>query len=259
MKGYAITPQIYHYHIPKTGGIYIVNNLKESGFFHTPNLLMYQGTEKANFDYLDYETMKLSNYIHGHFGIEPLDIIDNLLSYTTLRNPVTRVISHFSMIHFPIKTSNIMKVFNEWVHNDNIDYLVKNNLQSRFLTNPSSKEYIKQHYDIRFSTHVEEDRQYWRDGFAIDTKDPRYDDAKNNLNKISIVGKMENMDEFMNRLYMFINENFKTSLKYNNIAEPKKHKRFSKLSKYIQNNIQPYEVKKIIDLNTIDMNLWESL
>ena len=58
---------------------------------------------------------------------------------------------------------------------------------------------------------------------------------------------------------MFINENFKTSLKYNNIAEPKKHKRFSKLSKYIQNNIQPYEVKKIIDLNTIDMNLWESL
>jgi hypothetical protein len=259
LKGYTITPQIYHYHIPKTGGIYIVNNLKESGFLNTPNLSIYQGTEKANFDYLDYKTIKLSNYIHGHFGIEPLDIIDNLLSYTTLRNPVTRVISHFSMIYFPIKTSDIMKVFNRWVHNDDVDYLVKNNLQSRFLTNSLSKEYIKQHYDVRFSTHIEEDRQYWKDGFAIDIKDPTYEAAKNNLNKVSVVGKMEYMDEFMNRLYTFINDKFKTNLIYNNIPEPKNHKRFSKLSKYIQNNIQASEVKKLTDLNTIDMNLWESI
>ena len=57
----------------------------------------------------------------------------------------------------------------------------------------------------------------------------------------------------------FINDKFKTNLIYNNMPEPKNHKRFSKLSKYIQNNIQASEVKKLTDLNTIDMNLWESL
>lgn len=252
-------PQIYHLHIPKTGGIYIVNNLKISGFFNINNLSMYQGIEGVNFDYLDYETIRLSNYIHGHFGSEPFDIIKDLLSYTTLRNPITRVISHFSMIHFPIKTSNIMKVFNEWVHNDDIDYIVKTNLQARFLSNPLSKDYISKNYNNRFSTHIEENRQYWKDGFAIDIKEPTYQSAKNNLNKISIVGKMEYMDDFMSRLYTFINDNFKSNLIYNKIPEPKNHKRFSRLSKYIQNNIQASEVKKLIDLNTIDMNLWESL
>jgi hypothetical protein len=252
-------PQIYHLHIPKTGGIYIVNNLKMSGFFDNKDLSMYQGIEGINFDHLDYETMKLSNYIHGHFGSEPFDVIKDLSSYTTLRDPVTRVISHFSMIHFPIKTSNIMKVFNEWVHNDDVDYIVKSNLQARFLSNPLSKEYIDKNYDNRFTTHIEENRQYWRDGFAIEKVDPIYEIAKHNLNKISVVGKMENMDKFMNNLYSFINEKFKINLKCNNVPEPEKHKRFSKLSKYIQKNIQSYEVKKITDLNTIDMNLWESL
>jgi hypothetical protein len=220
---------------------------------------MYQGTEGINFDHLDYETMKLSNYIHGHFGSEPFDVIKDLSSYTTLRDPVTRVISHFSMIHFPIKTSNIMKVFNEWVHDDDVDYIVKSNLQARFLSNPLSKEYINKNYNSRLSTHIEEDRHYWKSGFAIDDKELTYEIAKDNLNKISVVGKMENMDKFMDSLYLFINEKFKINLKYNNVSEPVKHKRFSKLSKYIQKNIQSYEVKKITDLNTIDMNLWESL
>jgi len=251
--------QIYHLHIPKTGGIYIVNNLRMSGFFDIRNLSMYQGTEKANFDYLDYETMRLSNYIHGHFGSEPFDVIKDLSSYTTLRDPVTRVISHFSMIHFPIKTSNIMKVFNEWVHNDDIDYIVKSNLQARFLSNPLSKEYINKNYNSRFSTNIEEDRHYWRSGFAIDNNELTYEISKHNLNKISVVGKMENMDKFMDNLYLFINEKFKINLKYNKVPEPVKHKRFSKLSNYIQKNIKSDEVQKITDLNTIDMNLWESL
>jgi hypothetical protein len=255
----SLIKSIYHLHIPKTGGIYIVNNLRMSGFFDIENLSIYQGTEKANFDYLDYETIKLSNYIHGHFGIEPFNVINDLSSYTTLRNPINRVISHFSMIHFPIKASNIMKVFNEWVHNDDVDYMVKNNLQARFLSNPLSKEYINKNYKDRFSTDVSKDRDYWRSGFAIDTKEPTYKESKHILNSISVIGRLEKIDTFMNNLYSFINDTFKINLEYNSYPEPRKHKRFSGLSKYIQKNIKPYEIKKLTDLNTIDMNLWESI
>jgi hypothetical protein len=200
-----------------------------------------------------------SDFIHGHFGIEPLLINPDIRSFTTLRNPVTRVISHFAMLYFPIRQKDSLRVFDEWLFDDSKNYALKNNLQARFLTNVSLDNIKMNGKDIKESEDPLEMKFFWGTGFGIDTKEPKYIDAKNMLDSMILVGKMEDMDTFMNNLYKLLNDEFNTNLIYSKHPNKGSKKQTSQLSTYIKDNITKDQTKKILSMNNIDIELWSSI
>lgn len=248
----------YHFHIPKTGGSYIENNLILSGIENT-NIKKYSIDYRYLFDKPNLDMVLNSDFIHGHFGIEPLLINPDIKSFTTLRNPVSRVISHFAMLYFPIRQKDSLRVFDEWLLDDSKNYILKNNLQARFLTNKSLDDIKMDGREIKESEDPLEMKFFWGTGFGIDTKEPTYDNAKNILDSMVLVGKMEEMDVFMDNLYKLINDKFNTNLIYSKHPNKGDKKQTSQLSKYIQDNITDSQIQKILNLNDIDIRLWNSI
>lgn len=254
---------LYHFHIPKTGGSYISYNLIKSGLeditINNNKIKIYTGTEKANFDYLDFDVLRSSNYVHGHFGVEPLSINPEIRPFTTIRNPITRVISHFAMIYFPLKNSQIMNTFNSWLFDDSIDMIVKNNFQSIFLTNEVSKDYINKNKELKMSFEKHDNVNFWKDGFGIDNKYPSISQVRDSIEKMVVVDKTENMDIFMNKLYAYINNEYKCSLEYLKIPAPRIERYSTQLSSTIKKNLTKEQKDKIESMNYLDLEIWNSL
>jgi hypothetical protein len=248
----------YHFHIPKTGGSYIENNLILSGIENI-GIKKYSIDYRYLFDKPNPDMVLNSDFIHGHFGIEPLLINPDIKSFTTLRNPVTRVVSHFAMLYFPIRQKDSLRVFDEWLFDDSKNYTLKNNLQARFLTNKSLDDIKMDGREIKESEDPLEMKFFWGTGFGIDIKEPTYNDAKNTLDSMVLVGKMEEMDIFMGNLYKLINDRFNINLIYSKHPNKGDKKQTSQLSKYIQNNITDNQIQKILILNDIDIRLWNSI
>ncbi len=254
---------LYHLHIPKTGGSYIENNLYQSGIknilVNNDPIKIYTGTDNLNFDYIDPYHIKTSSFVHGHFGIGPMLIMPEIKPFTTIRNPLNRVISHFAMSYFPIKNSLIMDTFDSWVFDDSKDMMIKNNLQSMFLTNEMSKEFIDSNKDIKGSFEKEDMRTYWNSGFGINNIQPNIDKVRQILSKMIILEKTENMDIFMDKLYDYINKEFNCSLLYMKFPEPKIDRHSSGLSSFIRKNITKDQENKIKEMNELDFEIWNSI
>lgn len=269
--------QIYHHHIPKTGGKYISNNLYESGI----NNIQLEGYQiqtyivhpSLSIDYVDPDDFLNADYICGHFGSQPQQVSGNIKAFTTIRHPVDRVISHFAMIYFPIKLGSVMETFEHWLKDDEKDFIVKDNLQARFLTSKISNDFVAKHDFIRqkvgecrfcfkhtcwcTSMSREDAKIIWRNGFGIEDAPYSFESAKAVLNVMPVKNRMENMYEFITDLYEFVNDSFNCNLTFKDVEYP--NKETSKLSKYIKDNLTNDQRDKILELNQVDLGLWENV
>jgi len=118
---------IYHLHIPRTSGIYIKNNV-------IPHLIS-NGVEHfiSNRTKIDTEKIKKSKFVGGHFGLMPLEYMENPEIFTIVRDPVERFISYFKYTTGPKRTGKeAEEKLDRWLYGE--ESTMQSNLQSKFLT-----------------------------------------------------------------------------------------------------------------------------
>lgn len=114
---------IYHLHIPRTGGIYVKNQLLEK----------YQGSNvfASHYSKLEIDNLYRCQYVSGHFGTTPIEYLSNPLVFTVLRNPVDRFISYYKYT----KPFFYEDMLDTWLYDETLSKL-HSNTQLKFITNP---------------------------------------------------------------------------------------------------------------------------
>jgi hypothetical protein len=113
---------IYHLHIPRTGGVFIRNQLLEK----------YKELEcfATHYEKLEQSNINKYFYVAGHFGTYPIQYMNNPVVFTVLRNPVDRFLSYYKYTKPFFKTN----MLNEWLYNEDLS-AIHSNTQIKFLTN----------------------------------------------------------------------------------------------------------------------------
>lgn len=127
---------IYHHnHIPRTAGTFI----------YTPiaSLLTSRGIDYSivfQNSNIDDEKLKRSKYIFGHIGSYPQTILENVCTFTVIRNPVDRFISTFNFFSENIfNTKPTIELLEHWLY-DPVYSEAHSNIQSKFLTGSSNRD-----------------------------------------------------------------------------------------------------------------------
>lgn len=251
--------KIYHYHIPKTGGTYIEHN------FHDliVNQLKLKYNELRNnqyFPHISKEFVEDSEYIAGHFGLDPYEYSDNINAYTTIRNPVDRVVSHFAMArNYWLETPEYsslgepIKMFERYLYSDEFMFS-KSNFQARFLTNGLDPLQNPIWEDKKFELY--KSAQVCKvalNGWEINNQEPTFNNAKRTLDSMFLFGSLDKIDTFT----YFLSDWFKEQFAVNYTIPKKEAPNKRQSSKDLRSQLEKKHIDKIIELNAIDYQLWE--
>lgn len=258
--------KVYHNHIPRTGGVSILNHLTMADAF---SYFKHYWRDDAYFDIAHENKIYEADFVSGHFGIGPNIIYPEIKTVTTIRNPINRIVSHFIAIKrfyekeniFPENVKNdIVKLFDYWV-NSEYDMLTKSNFQARYLTNSLSENYFNKNGRVEIPPNYDYENEkpilvLLKDAWGIDDKEPTYEMAMDYLSRCILVGKTENIADFIDSLFNILNNNFNI-----NLINPKINKKMNgyKQSEILIEKISQQNIDILIKLNEIDMNLWESI
>lgn len=207
--------------------------------------------QSVYFEDLNKDDILKSNFISGHFGNIPTKIDDSIKSVTTLRNPIRRVISHYVKT-YDKSIKNPIEDFENWFVSD-LDFVAKNNMQSRFLINGFSEEYKNKKIGLDDTRLVEKLRA---DSWGIGNIDPTIDLANNALKDMLLVGKTEHINYFIKSLSAIMFEGYGIDPFY---IKTNKIKNSNSMSDYIYKELDIRILKMIENNNEIDFNLWESV
>ena len=261
--------KIYHNHIPRTGGNFLSTTLMEK--------MTKVGLDKYHIRHPNYQFKTLEkkeiedvDIISGHFGVEPEILLgkENISSITTVRDPVARLVSHFTACIFtfeknPVYNKNIennkvfniyeqLKVFKEWIRDSN-DMLCKSNFQSRWLLNGLNN-------DLKTVTREEAEDENklvlltTKDGWGVGLKEPTYEEVLEKVNNMFCVGTTENMKGFFLNFDKKIHNSFNLVLPEVSLNSDQYH---LNTSKTIYGMISSEDIDIIKSLNQIDLKLWE--
>jgi hypothetical protein len=114
---------IYHLHIPRTGGIYVKNQLLEK----------YKDSHvfASHYSKLELDSLHICKYVSGHFGTTPIEHLNDPLVFTVLRNPVDRFLSYYKYTR-PFFYEDMLDL---WLYDKTLSKL-QSNTQLKFITNP---------------------------------------------------------------------------------------------------------------------------
>jgi hypothetical protein len=260
---------IYHYHIPKTGGVYVASNVEDL-LLNQVGLKYTELREFFYFPHIDKEFVLNSEYIAGHYGTEPFDYVPDTKAFTTLRHPVNRVISHFSLAknyflqapeYADLVDSNpnndlqmMQAILKRWVLSED-HMLAKSNFQARFLTNKldPAKQPIEEEKDFKLfktATIAQGALEGWQIGTEIE---PTFDGAMQTLSKMKVVGVVEKMDRFYPRLLTWLHEEFGKTYTWPNYPPANARP----ISAQLSIDLDPEVVDRLVELNPIDYQLWD--
>lgn len=249
--------KIYHNHIPRTGGNYL------------RDVVYYSLNPKMHIRHPDYFYKSLSlsdldcDFISGHFGIEPLMLDPSIKSFTLLRNPINRLVSHFSVNKYYFNSKeeydglSEYEVFKKWINNEE-EMISKSNFQARYLTNGldnSIEELIV--LDRKNETKEEMDRLHditMVHGWGITKNEPTYEEALDSLNNMIAFGATENEDNFASRLISKINDLMDTN---HELKNPFGFKNEEPSSIVLLEQLTEDDIRVISSYNQIDFKLWD--
>lgn len=223
---------IYHLHIPRTSGIYVKNNV-------LPHLIS-GGVEHfiSNRTEIKVDKIKSSKFVGGHFGLMPLDYMDNPDVFCLLRDPVERFISNFKYIAsmtFNIKDAN--EELENWLYGEQAD--IQSNVQSKFLTGKMNLSKFNQSPTIFINSS--------KNNWFIEDYNLDLNVIEDNLNKFNFY-TMENYNMFKKDLNYKLTKNFNfTTFKNNDKAN-------SSLDINIKFNKK--HIDKIKELNYLDIEVY---
>ncbi|CAB5218226.1 hypothetical protein UFOVP204_108 [uncultured Caudovirales phage] len=248
--------QIYHNHIPRTGGNYVRNALNQK-MSDIKQLRIYTRPYGFYFCQLEKKDIEKANLISGHFGLEPEFLLgpENLLSVTTLRDPVMRLVSHFTsniavfetLGNFnPNYSATPLQMFQRWIRTDK-DMLSKSNMQARFLTN--GLNHNLSNVNLVDSLILLQKR----DGWGIGTEEPTYEAALSKIDSMFCVGTTEKIDQFLARFDNKIKERIGIDL----ISTDLNKANAEESTKTLYDSLTEEDIDIIKSLNQIDLRLWE--
>jgi hypothetical protein len=113
---------IYHLHIPRTGGVYIRNQMLEK--YKNDN------TFATHYSKLEIDKVNTYKYLAGHFGITPIKHLNNPLTFTVLRDPVDRFLSYYKYTR-PFFNQDMLDL---WLYDEELSK-IHSNTQIKFITN----------------------------------------------------------------------------------------------------------------------------
>jgi hypothetical protein len=243
--------KIYFNHIPKTAGSFFNFNIRKI-------LRDYNIQHKEYFigdvDNINEEELINADLILGHLGIYPNIYHNSLTTVTMLRNPIDRLVSNYCMIYRNEGLDDLIE-FNDWLFNDDIGYLTKNNLQCRFLTSKRMMYVTKKYPNVAEKTSNEFEvasQELHENGFAIEEGIVDYNNAKKYLENCELVMVSENAPIEIDKFFKLIN--YKWSIYIKGKTEPFGE---SLKSKKLRTLLNKKQIDKIISLNEIDVELYE--
>jgi hypothetical protein len=182
---------LYFLHIPKTGGTSVNDQI--IGQLFTNNIKKYPpGSPPHSYSFSGYQ------YITGHFARYPVDMVENLDVACLFRDPLDRSISTFLYIYnlslFASKEycaiPNFVDKLKYFLFYDT-EYFFHQNIQSKFISNSINIKNVKNKYGEDFWYKVKDK------GWGIKNTQITYEIAKQNLDKIAIVGTTKNHKKFI--------------------------------------------------------------
>jgi hypothetical protein len=235
-----ISDKIYFNHIPKTGGKFFFNAIEQSSKL---NIYFVNNSTEINLN-----RFNTCDILTGHLGIDPNVMINNIKTITLIRNPVDRLISHYCQ--FTAEHNNSKKYiydFNNWLFDDDQDFFIKTNFQSKCLTNSREFPYLK------LKDLEDPASNYFKNGFGIKQVETNFDNALKYLENCELVIINEKIINQCVNITKFLNIGFESF--YNSITV-KDPNFVNKNSKMIKQHINNKQYNKIIKLNEIDLAIY---
>ena len=224
---------IYHLHIPRTSGIYVKNNI-------IPHLITNNIKHfVSNRTIIDKNKISESYFVGGHFGLMPLNYMDNPEVFCIIRNPIDRFISYFNYTTAGQVRSNndYIDKLEEWLYGEQAD--IQSNSQSKFLTGSLNID--------KFNKNIRVFQEAVKHNWFIE-------DYSLNLDKI-----LENVDRFfcysMDRSNEFTEDLNKALFKFFNF-QTFKYKDKANASIDLGIKIDKKHYDRILELNEIDMEVY---
>jgi hypothetical protein len=224
---------IYHLHIPRTSGIYIKNNV-------IPHLIS-NGVEHfiSNRSRIDVEKIKQSKFVGGHFGLMPLDYMENPEIFTIVRDPVERFISYFKYTTGPKRAGKeAEEKLDRWLYGEECE--MQSNLQSKFLTGKLNIEKFNQDI-LQFQNTVSSG--WYLEGYKLDIK--------------NVISSLEKMKAYtLEELDLFKIDLNKSLLKQFGFSTFK-HSDKANSSYDIGIKFDKRHINRIEEINLLDMEVYE--
>ncbi len=224
---------IYHLHIPRTSGIYISQNIVP---FLISNKIEHFASNRSH---IDVEKIKTSKFVSGHFGLMPLDYMQNPEVFAIVRDPVERFISYFNYTTGLIKTqSEAYQKLDYWLYGEQAP--IQSNSQSKFLTGYMNVN--------KFNEGVTQFQKAVYNNWFIENFSLDINSIKANIDQFNVF-TMDNHDSFINilnkKLYSeFGFKTFKHNDKYNSSTD-------------IGIKFSKSHIEKIKELNKVDMEMYD--
>jgi hypothetical protein len=190
---------------------------------------------------IDTDLIKKSKFVGGHFGLMPLDYMDNPKVFTIIRDPVERFISYFNYTIVPFQgPKKVQERFNNWLYGE--DSINQSNLQSKFLTGKTNID--KFNADVVLFKNTIESGWHIED-YSLDIKD--------------VVNNLQNMQYYtFNKLDLFrrdMNECLEKQFGFSVFQNTEKINELTTARARIKPNKE--ELDRIEELNSVDMELYE--
>lgn len=224
---------IYHLHIPRTSGVYIKYNV-------LPGLIANNIPHfVSNRTHIDINLIKNSKFVGGHFGLMPIEYMDNPKVYTIFRDPVERFISYFNYTTGLIRIGEeAEKKKHDWLYGEQA--LVQANSQSKFITGSLNIN----NFNNNITNLQENVNNHWfLENYSLDLNNI-YD----NVNRFNCY-TLDNLNSFIFDLNNELKNNFGfTSFKRNYKANSHRD-----INIFFSNK----DKERIIELNSIDMEVYD--
>jgi hypothetical protein len=254
--------QLYFLHIPKTAGKFISHNIKKS---INDDSKCYISTHYPN----NKEFLKNKIYISAHAGTFVINEIPEIDVATIVRDPISARASYFNFIYpFYLKDRPEYKNIHEdkqkflyYLFEDK-NFLIHNNYQSRFLCNSADEK------SWNLKTFYEKDKlemmKKYKEGYGFDwfvgNEKTSLELALENINNFKIVDVMERVEVFCEKINQWFidNHNIKIDFNFNekiNVGDSKIEGRKTS-SEYFINLLNENEKDRILELNSIDFNIY---
>jgi hypothetical protein len=190
---------------------------------------------------IDTEKIKQSKFVSGHFGLMPLDYMNNPEVFTIVRDPVERFISYFNYTIKPHQSQKeIEERFQSWLYGK--DYVVQSNLQSKFLTGKTNIDKFNEDV-VAFETTIES-------GWHIENY---------NLDIKNVIDNLQNIKcytfEELNLFCSDMNKSLEKQFEFSVFQETKKINKLT--AERFKIKPSKKDLSRIEELNSVDIELYE--
>jgi hypothetical protein len=244
--------QFYFMHIYKTSGLSINTEIRKR--------FAMQNVYNNFIGLVDDEQMINSSLITGHFASYPIDLFKQnnlkLHSFTIIRNPIDRVISHY-LYENKIKNPGTTPSVENMYRFININTSVIKDLQSKNIT--SSMDTGMSNYVSRSLLSGKTDLGNVFSTFGANSrfieKDTKEDQWQDHIDKFSLIGTMDNRDLFMRKLDSLLQSELYTGPAFENSHVNKNLVSTNEFKKSLPKDL----IDLIISLNQNDLALYDML